>query len=64
MSSEFGKLKLKALSPQISKSNYVRGESNIDHATYNVHWTFWGWGGQPMDVIFPISVAPIDELET
>ena len=31
-------------------------------ATDNVHWTFWGWGGQPMDVIFPISVAPIDEL--
>ena len=32
-------------------------------ATDNVHWTFWGWGGQPMDVIFPISVAPIDELD-
>ena len=32
-------------------------------ATDNVHWTFWGWVGQPMDVIFPISVAPIDELD-
>ena len=32
-------------------------------ATDNVQWTFWGWGGQPMDVIFSIFVAPIDELE-
>ena len=40
-------------------NNYhIRGESNIDYIDRR-----FGGGGQPMDVIFPISVAPIDEID-
>ena len=36
----------------------LRGESNIDHG-----YVLGMRGGQPMDAIFLISVAPIDELD-
>ena len=41
--------------------NHVRGESNIDHGYRKRPLDVLGMGGQPMDVFFPISVAPINE---
>ena len=40
----------------------IRGESNIDHGYGERPLDVLGVGGQLMEVLFPISVAPIDEL--
>ena len=47
------------LHEQINVFTHLGDSRNSTTATDNVQWTFWGWGGQPLDVMVSFSVAAI-----